>query len=178
MLRLNEFDIVMPETVADAVATLEGNPGAMVVAGGTDLVPKLKRGQFEPATLVSISGLRDLDYVETDGDCVSIGAMTTLKTIERSGSGTGPGGLSPFASVGRAASQVATPIIRNSATLGGNLLQDTRCRYYDRSHLWREAIGYCDVLLRPGARAGCARRRSHAVGSGDANGPAGEHLPG
>jgi 4-hydroxybenzoyl-CoA reductase subunit beta len=52
MLRLNEFDIVMPETVADAVATLEGNPGAMVVAGGTDLVPKLKRGQFEPATLV------------------------------------------------------------------------------------------------------------------------------
>jgi len=137
MLRLNEFDIVVPETVADAVAALRDNPGAMVVAGGTDLVPKLKRGQFEPAVLVSLARIGDLDFVEGDGDGVSIGALTRLRTLERSEA------LKPFTSVVEAVGQVATPIIRNNATLGGNLVQDTRCRYYDRGQFWREAVGYC-----------------------------------
>jgi 4-hydroxybenzoyl-CoA reductase subunit beta len=137
MLRLNEFDVVAPETVAEALAVLNGNAGAMVVAGGTDLVPKLKRGQFEPAVLVSLARLRDLDGIESAGDRVSIGALTKLRTIERSGE------LAAFTALREAVRRVATPIIRNAGTLGGNLLQDTRCRYYDRSLLWRQSIGYC-----------------------------------
>jgi 4-hydroxybenzoyl-CoA reductase subunit beta len=136
MLRLNEFDIVMPETVEDAVAAL-GRPGAMIVAGGTDLVPKLKRGQFEPAVLVSLSKIGGLDFIRPSGGRLSMGALTTLRTIERSDA------LAPFPAVREAVRQVATPIIRTNATLGGNLLQDTRCRYYDRGKFWREAIGYC-----------------------------------
>jgi len=136
MLRLSEFDIVMPETVDDAVAAL-GRPGAMIVAGGTDLVPKLKRGQFEPAVLVSLARIGGMDFIETDGGNVSIGALTTLRTIERSDA------LGAFAAVREAVRQVATPIIRTNGTLGGNLAQDTRCRYYDRSKFWREAINYC-----------------------------------
>jgi 4-hydroxybenzoyl-CoA reductase subunit beta len=136
MLRLSEFDIVMPETVEDAVAAL-GQPGAMIVAGGTDLVPKLKRGQFEPAVLVSLARIGGLDFIEADGGRVSIGALTALRTIERSDA------LGAYAAVREAVRQVATPIIRTNGTLGGNLAQDTRCRYYDRGRFWREAIGYC-----------------------------------
>jgi 4-hydroxybenzoyl-CoA reductase subunit beta len=136
MLRLKEFDIVMPETVEEAVAAL-GEPGSMIVAGGTDLVPKLKRHQFDPAVLVSLARIKGLEFIETSGGRLSIGALTTLRTIEHSDA------LGPFAAVREAVRQVATPIIRTNATLGGNLIQDTRCRYYDRGQFWREAIGYC-----------------------------------
>jgi 4-hydroxybenzoyl-CoA reductase subunit beta len=136
MLRLSEFDIVMPETAEEAVAAL-GKAGAMIVAGGTDLVPKLKRGQFEPTVLVSLDRIGGLDFVQSAGGRLSMGALTTLRTIECSNS------LGPFTAVREAVRQVATPIIRTNATLGGNLIQDTRCRYYDRGRFWREAIGYC-----------------------------------
>jgi 4-hydroxybenzoyl-CoA reductase subunit beta len=136
MLRLSEFDIVMPETVSEAIDAL-GRPGAMVVAGGTDLVPKLKRGQFDPAVLVSLSRIDGLDFIEARDGRVSIGALTTLRTMERSEA------LRAFGAVREAVRQVATPIIRTNGTLGGNLAQDTRCRYYDRGRFWREAIGYC-----------------------------------
>ncbi len=136
MLRLNDFDVVTPETVDEVIAALS-EPGAMIVAGGTDLVPKLKRGQFEPTVLVSLSRLRGLDTITESARRVTIGALATLRSIERSDA------LAPFAAVRDAVGQVATPIIRNNATLGGNLAQDTRCRYYDRGHFWREAVGYC-----------------------------------
>ena len=136
MLRLNDFDVVAPETVEEVIAALS-EPGAMIVAGGTDLVPKLKRGQFEPTVLVSLSRLRGLDTITESAGRVTIGALATLRSIENSDT------LAPFAAVRDAVGQVATPIIRNNATLGGNLAQDTRCRYYDRGHFWREAIGYC-----------------------------------
>jgi 4-hydroxybenzoyl-CoA reductase subunit beta len=136
MLRLSEFDIVTPETVEEAVTAL-GRPGAMIVAGGTDLVPKLKRGQFEPAVLVSLARIGGLDFIEADGGRVSIGALTALRTIERSDA------LEAFTAVREAVAQVATPIIRTNGTLGGNLAQDTRCRYYDRGKFWREAINFC-----------------------------------
>jgi len=136
MLRLNDFDVITPETVEEVIAALS-EPGAMIVAGGTDLVPKLKRGQFEPTVLVSLSRLRGLDTITESAGRVTIGALATLRSIEHSDT------LAPFAAVRDAVGQVATPIIRNNATLGGNLAQDTRCRYYDRGHFWREAIGYC-----------------------------------
>ena len=136
MLRLNEFDVVAPETVDEVIAAL-AEPGAMIVAGGTDLVPKLKRGQFEPTILVSLSRLRGLDTITEGSGRVTIGALATLRAIEHSDT------LAPFTAVREAVSQVATPIIRNNATLGGNLAQDTRCRYYDRGKFWREAVGYC-----------------------------------
>jgi 4-hydroxybenzoyl-CoA reductase subunit beta len=136
MLRLNDFDVVTPETVDEVIAAL-AEPGAMIVAGGTDLVPKLKRGQFEPSVLVSLSRLRGLDTITESSGRVTIGALTTLRAVERSDA------LAPFTAVREAVRQVATPIIRNNATLGGNLAQDTRCRYYDRGKFWREAVGYC-----------------------------------
>jgi 4-hydroxybenzoyl-CoA reductase subunit beta len=136
MLRLNEFELLTPSSIDEAVAVLEERERAIVVAGGTDLVPKMKRGQIEPAVVVSLADIPELRGVD-DSDGLRIGALTTLRSLERDPR------VSPFTAVAQAVGLVATPIIRTRATLGGNLLQDTRCRYYDRSHFWRGAVDHC-----------------------------------
>lgn len=137
MLRLREFDFVAPDSIAGILEVLGDEPGAVVVAGGTDLVPKLKRGQFEPRVVVSLSQVAELRFLDEEGQRLRIGALTTLRELERSEA------LRPYHSAAVASGLVATPIIRTMGTLGGNLLQDTRCRYYDRSDFWREAVGHC-----------------------------------
>jgi 4-hydroxybenzoyl-CoA reductase subunit beta len=137
MLRLREFDFVAPDSIAGVLEVLGDEPGAVVVAGGTDLVPKLKRGQFEPRVVVSLSRVEELNFVDAQSRRLRIGALTTLRALERSEA------LRPYHSAAVASGLVATPIIRSMGTLGGNLLQDTRCRYYDRSDFWREAVGHC-----------------------------------
>ena len=68
MLRNREFDIATPATVEEAVAILSREDRSMVIAGGTDLVPKLKRGQFEPTTVVSLAKLQGLDFIRNDDE--------------------------------------------------------------------------------------------------------------
>jgi 4-hydroxybenzoyl-CoA reductase subunit beta len=140
MLRLEEFEVLSPTTLPEALEQLHEHPGALVMAGGTDMIPKLKRGQFAPGTVISLAAIRDLDFVRTEKTHLSIGPMTTLRVLERHDA------VRPLTAFLAALSQVATPIIRNSATLGGNLLQDTRCRYYDRSEFWRDSLGNCMKL--------------------------------
>ena len=137
MLRLKPFELAMPESVEEARALLADRDGAIVMAGGTDVVPKMKRGQFDAPLVVSLANVQGLDFVEVIDGELTIGARTTLRTLERSPQ------VAEYPCLHDAVRQIATPIIRNSATIGGNLLQDTRCRYYDRSPFWRDAIGYC-----------------------------------
>jgi len=137
MLRLKEFDVHTPESLAELTALLARLDDAMILAGGTDLVPKLKRGQFEPSDVVSLSRVKELEDYEARDDGLRIGARVTLSTLERWEA------VERFPCFHQALREIATPIIRNSATLGGNLLQDTRCRYYDRGYFWRDAVGYC-----------------------------------
>jgi 4-hydroxybenzoyl-CoA reductase subunit beta len=137
MLRLKTFDVKSPETLAEAASILAGDENAAIIAGGTDLVPKMKRGQIEPKVLVSLARIVELNNVENAPGRLSLGSGVTLRSLETLDD------LTPFTAVREAVRQVATPIIRNSATLGGNLLQDTRCRYYDRSLFWRDAVGFC-----------------------------------
>ncbi len=137
MLRLHDFDVATPASVEEALELLAGRDDAMLVAGGTDLVPKMKRRQMEPGLVVSLERIESLRGIAIDGDGIRIGALTTLGTLERDDR------LKPFDAVRSAVAQVATPIIRSRATVGGNLLQDTRCRYYDRSEFWRDAVGNC-----------------------------------
>lgn len=137
MLRLEPFEIERPETLAEAAAILAGNTDAAVIGGGTDLVPKMKRGQITPKVLVSVDRIAEIINVESGDGRLSLGAGVTLRSLEKLDA------LAPFTAVCEAVREVATPIIRNTATLGGNLLQDTRCRYYDRSLFWRDAVGFC-----------------------------------
>ncbi|HEU5323223.1 MAG TPA: FAD binding domain-containing protein, partial [Methylomirabilota bacterium] len=68
MLRLPPFRFLRPTTARDAARILaDWGGGAMVVAGGTDLYPNMKRRQFEPKALVSVRSIAGLDGVEANG---------------------------------------------------------------------------------------------------------------
>ena len=138
MMRLPRFEYLAPQSLAEAAAMLAASPiDTMLMAGGTDVLPNMKRRQQEPKTLVGLRGVRELRAIEVNGS-VGIGAGVTLTDIVRhEGLRTRVPGL------WQAAAQIATPHLRNMGTIGGNLCLDTRCSYYDQGHEWRKAIDFC-----------------------------------
>ena len=139
MIRLPAFELRAPREVSAAAALLAAAPGeAMILAGGTDLLPNMKRRQQTPRVLVSLRHIRDLQGIQTADGGVTIGAGVTLSTLV-----SRPEIRDTCTGLWQAAAQVATPHLRNMGTIGGNLCLDTRCTYYDQSAEWRRAIGYC-----------------------------------
>src|SRR4051812_14271933 len=131
MLRLPWFDYRAPRSVAEAAKILAGEgPDAMLVAGGTDLLPNMKRRHQTPKVLVSLRGIPELRVLNG-----SYGSAVTLTEVTNHPS-------TPTA-LRQAAVQVATPHLRNMGTLGGNLCLDTRCNYYNQTYEWRKAIDFC-----------------------------------
>ena len=139
MMRLPLFEFRAPQTVAEAARILDGEgPQTMPLAGGTDLLPNMKRRQQVPKTLVSLNRIAELHQVKFSGAGSRLGACVTLSEIAAD-----PRFRNGMTALAQAASFVATPQIRNMATLGGNLCLDTRCNYYDQNYEWRKAIGFC-----------------------------------
>jgi 4-hydroxybenzoyl-CoA reductase subunit beta len=139
MMRLPLFELRTPRTLEEAAQILEGEgSSAMPLAGGTDLLPNMKRRQQVPRTLVSLRHVQNMSQVQFDEIGSRLGACLTLAEIAEDARLRN--GLTALA---QAASQVATPQIRNMATLGGNLCLDTRCNYYDQGYEWRKSIGFC-----------------------------------
>jgi 4-hydroxybenzoyl-CoA reductase subunit beta len=138
MMRLPTFAYLRPRELGEACAMLaEYGTEAAVVAGGTDLFPKLKRRQIAPAVLVSLHGIDELGGIRTNGG-LSIGAGARIADVVSHAELTGP-----YAALARAAGMIASPQIRNAGTVGGNLCLDVRCDYYDRPEGWRDALGFC-----------------------------------
>ena len=139
MMRLPLFEFRAPRTLEEAARILNGEgPNAMPLAGGTDLLPNMKRRQQVPQTLMSLRHIESLTQIKLGDSGTRLGACLTLSDIAedrrfRNG----------MTALVQAASQVATPQIRNMATLGGNICLDTRCNYYDQSYEWRKAINFC-----------------------------------
>jgi len=139
MLRLPRLQYLRPRSIAEAAELAAQNPGAMFIAGGTDLVPNLKRRQFDVSTLISLNGLPDGRRVEGDvNHGVTIGAGATLDALADHDVLAGP-----FRALAQACGSVSTPQVRYMGTLGGNLLVDPRCNYYNQTHSWRKAVGFC-----------------------------------
>ena len=140
MMRLPPFTYLAPVSVADAVKLMvDHGPEAMLVAGGTDLYPNMKRRQFEPTVLVGLRGVRDLAGLRQNGaGALAIGAGTTLTAVSRH-----PEVRAKYAALATAAGAVSTPQLRNMGTLGGNVCVDTRCNYYNQSYQWRKAVNFC-----------------------------------
>jgi 4-hydroxybenzoyl-CoA reductase subunit beta len=139
MMRLPLFELRVPDTLDEAVRILDGErETAMVLAGGTDLLPNMKRRQQVPKTLISLRNIRKLKEILFDGNGVNLGSCLRLSTVEHD-----PRFRNGCSALWHAASQVATPHIRNQATLGGNICLDTRCLYYDQNYEWRKAINFC-----------------------------------
>ena len=139
MMRLPLFEFRAPRTLEEATRILDGEgANAMPLAGGTDLLPNMKRRQQVPRTLMSLRHVEALTQVQLDHSGSRLGACLTLTDIAED-----PRFRNGLTALSQAASQVATPQIRNMATLGGNLCLDTRCNYYDQSYEWRKAINFC-----------------------------------
>jgi len=138
MMRLPWFRYASPRTVAEAARILAGEgPGATLIAGGTDLLPNMKRRQQAPQVLVSLSRVEGMKAV-VNGHGLALGSGLTLAEV------VGTAGVhARYRGLWQAASQVATAQLRNMGTLGGNLCLDTRCNYYDQNYEWRKAIDFC-----------------------------------
>jgi 4-hydroxybenzoyl-CoA reductase subunit beta len=140
MMRLPRFRYLAPRELSEASAALADlGTQAAVLAGGTDLLPNMKRRQQTPSTVVGLRGIAALR--ERSGNPASgltLGALTRLSEIEHDSAIA-----SGWPALAHAAASVATPPLRNMGTLGGNLCLDTRCSYYDQGPEWRAAIGYC-----------------------------------
>ncbi len=152
------FDLLQPDTAADAQKLLEQNgEDAWVMAGGMDSFDWLKDRIKKPKVLVDLSGVEELKGIRATGDGVEIGAMTTLTEIANH-----PAIQKDYSVLARAVELVASPQIRNQGTLGGNVSQDTRCWYYRGGWPCYRAGGnicYADTPV--------GRNREHAIFGAD-----------
>jgi len=122
---MNRFEYVRPATLAEAVAA-GAMPGAAYLAGGTNLMDLMKGGVTRPGYLVDIGRLPGLDRIEaTEGGGVRIGALARNADLAHDA-----GFARRFPVVAEALLSGASAQLRNAATVGGNLLQRTRCEYF------------------------------------------------
>ncbi|MFO0723352.1 MAG: FAD binding domain-containing protein [Myxococcota bacterium] len=126
---MNRFSYLRAGSLAEAAEALR-RPSSMLKAGGTDVVDRLKERLEAPEVLVSIGGIKSASAIELRPDGgVSIGALCTIAAIADH-----PGLRAQFPALTEAAASLATPNIRNVATLGGNLGQRPRCPYFRAEH--------------------------------------------
>ncbi len=139
-MSLPQFKLLRPRSVQEAIGHLTRYAGRLqIVAGGTDLLPSMRQKLFEPEFLLDVRGIEDLRKIKvTAGVGVEIGALVTLSTIEDSDY------IHRYYPVlHQAVKTVASPILRNMGTIGGNICLDTRCLWYNQSLTWRKSCGFC-----------------------------------
>ena len=157
MLRLPQFELREPETLAGALALLEEHGDeAQLIAGGTDLVPNMKHELFTPRVVVSLARIPELAGVRVQNGALVLGAMTSLDALahdERV--------RTHAPALAQAASLIAGPQLRRMGTLGGNVMLDTRCQWYNQTYFWRSALGFC--LKKDGSLCHVVEGGAHCV---------------
>jgi len=152
---MKNFDYMSTTTADAARAAVLGSRGARFLAGGTTLVDLMKCGVEEPAALIDITRIPGLDTIEIGADRIKIGALAKMSAVARH-----PVIREEFPVLSESLWRGASEQLRNMATIGGNLLQRTRCSYFRAPHIY----GACNKR-RPGS--GCAalggHNRGHAI---------------
>lgn len=145
MLPLPLFEYHRPSTLEEAISLLSAlGDKARIIAGGTDVLPNMKQGLFDPEHVVSISRLSELRGISIepakDGapERLVIGAGMRLAELAES-----PEVVRAAPALAEAAGLVGGPHHRNMGTFGGNICLDTRCRYYNQTYFWRKSLGFC-----------------------------------
>jgi 4-hydroxybenzoyl-CoA reductase subunit beta len=140
MLRMPSFELARPASLEEALALLaDSSRTSVIVAGGTDLLPNLKHELLTPERVVSLERIGELHGLrELEGGWLAIGAMTRLDEVA-----TDERLRARAPALAQACSLVAGPQLRTMGTLGGNVLLDTRCQWYNQTYFWRQALGFC-----------------------------------
>ena len=139
-MSLPPFKLLRPRSIEEAIACLAKHGGNIrVLAGGTDLIPSMRQKLFEPEYVLDLRAVSAMRGITPLGDGgVEIGALTTLRAIERSDFLR-----QHYPVLTEAAATVASPVLRNMGTIGGNICLDTRCLWYNQSLTWRKGCGFC-----------------------------------
>ena len=138
-MSLPQFKLRRPRSVEEAIGFLAKHASIRVLAGGTDLIPSMRQKLFEPQYVLDIRHIPELRGIRPQpGNGVEIGALTTLNIIEHS-----EFLRQHYPVLTQAAATVASPVLRNMGTIGGNICLDTRCLWYNQSLTWRKACGFC-----------------------------------
>ena len=150
---------IRPARIADAIAAAQQHAGNFrFLAGGTDVMVNRFQGNETARCLVDLTGIDELKALSVNGGFLEIGALVTLDTI------AGDAGISRmFPALAEAARAAASPVLRKTATLGGNILCENRCSFYNQGEWWREAVGYClkcdgEVCIATGGTKRCFSR--------------------
>lgn len=136
---LNEKKYIIPTTVEDAIDFAASHIGDFkYLAGGTDVMVNRFQGNENSQCLIDISKIESLKGITTSGDFIRIGALEKLETLKFNEVLN-----TEFPMLIEAALSVGSPLLRKTATIGGNVLCENRCLYYNQSEWWRESVGYC-----------------------------------
>jgi 4-hydroxybenzoyl-CoA reductase subunit beta len=137
---LPQFKLLRPRSVDETIGLLAKHASNLrMLAGGTDLIPSMRQKLFEPEYVLDLRAVSDLRGIRPNSDgSVEIGALTTLNAIEKSSYLR-----QHFPVLTESAATVASPVLRNMGTLGGNICLDTRCLWYNQSLTWRKGCGFC-----------------------------------
>ena len=138
-MSLPQFKLLRPRSLDEAVEYLgKHQANVRVLAGGTDLIPSMRQKLFEPEYVLDLRAVRGLREIKQQAEGVEIGALTTLRSIEHSKLLR-----EHYPVLTEAAATVASPVLRNMGTIGGNICLDTRCLWYNQSLTWRKGCGFC-----------------------------------
>jgi 4-hydroxybenzoyl-CoA reductase subunit beta len=128
-----------PRAVDEAIAMAANHADDFrYIAGGTDVIINKFQGNTETNCLIDITGIAALQSVSVDGNSLRIGSLVKLDDLKKH-----PVIAEYFPALLEAAHAVATPMLRKTATIGGNVLCENRCIFFNQSEWWREAVGYC-----------------------------------
>lgn len=151
-----EKKYLKPKTVEEAISFAgENEKNFHYLAGGTDVIVNKFQGNDEADCLIDISAIDELKRVIKNEKFLKIGSLVRLDDLKNY-----PEIKNEFSTLIEAAHTVASPIIRKTATLGGNLLCENRCVFYNQSEWWREAAGCClkcdgDICIATGGKKKC-----------------------
>jgi 4-hydroxybenzoyl-CoA reductase subunit beta len=137
-VRLPKFEYFEPKDLKEAVAILQNEPAAKILAGGTGLLVNMKHRVECPPVLVNIKRIADLDYIRQDNGDIRMGALSPLKRLHAESFI-----VENLPGLAQAASAVGSYHHQVMGTLAGNICQQNRCMYFNQSKWWRSSRPTC-----------------------------------
>ena len=131
-MRLPRFEYAAPKTLKEASKLLASDKGSVLLAGGTDLLVNMKHRVIQPKQVINLKAIPKLDHITAGKDGLRIGTLSTLHDIASS-----PVIKERYPALSQAAREVGAYAHQSMGTLGGNLCQGNRCRFYNQSSFWR-----------------------------------------